>query len=240
MIGPGSSRGAIILPKMSLGTTLKSSIGAKVLMAVTGILLALFVVGHMLGNLQVFLGPEKLNAYAATLQGLGPLLWVIRIGLLAILLGHVVAAMKVVRMSKEARPVAYAKRTDIATSFAARTMFVSGILLVLFVVYHVLHFTTGHLDLAGSYGQHTADGGHDVYLMVVQGFQHWPTTAIYIVAMLILCVHLSHGVSSLMQTLGLRRNANAGTIDKVGPVFAAIIFIGNVSMPLAAISGLIS
>ena len=209
-------------------------------MAVTGILLILFVIGHMLGNLQVFLGPEKLNSYAQTLQDLGPLLWVIRIGLLAILLLHIYAAITVVKMSKAARPVDYQQRKDLATSFAARTMLVSGLLLVVFIVFHILHFTVGAIDLAGSTGFETEDGHKDVYSMVVVGFQHMPTTAIYILGMLILCLHLSHGVSSLMQTLGFRNASNASTIDKVGPAFGVFIFVGNVSMPLAAITGIIS
>lgn len=225
---------------MSFGTTLKSSIGAKVLMAVTGVLLLLFVIGHMLGNLQVFLGPEKLNAYAATLQGLGPLLWVIRLGLLAIFVVHIAAAAKVVAMSKAARPVPYQRRKDLATSFAARTMLVSGILVLLFVIYHVLHFTVGAIDLAGTYGGHDAEGRHDVYTMVVAGFQHLPTCAIYLVAMTLLCMHLSHGISSLMQTMGLRKAGNAATIDKVGPLAAGVIWLGNVSMPLAAITGMLT
>lgn len=224
---------------MSLGTTFKSSIGAKMLMAVTGILLALFVVGHMLGNLQVFLGPDQLNHYAETLQNLGPLLWVIRIGLLVILMAHIGAAIKVVRMAKAARPIAYQRRKDIVTSFAARTMLVSGILLLLFIVFHILHFTVGVIDPAGVYDTHTAEGLHDVYAMVIGGFQHLPTTALYIVAMLILCVHLSHGISSLMQTLGLRQDSNARIVDRTGPAFAAIIFVGNVSIPLAVYIGLI-
>lgn len=225
---------------MSLGTTLKSSIGAKVLMAVTGVLLLLFVIGHMLGNLQVFLGPDKLNAYAATLQGLGPLLWVIRIGLLAILVLHVAAAAKVVGMSKSARPVPYNKHQSIATSFAARTMLVTGILVLLFVIYHVLHLTTGTLDTTGSYGALDVEGRHDVYAMVIAGFQQLPTCAIYVVAMTLLCMHLSHGISSLMQTMGLRKGGNAATVDKVGPLVAGAIWLGNISMPLAAITGMIS
>ena len=240
MGGPIRGRRGIIRAKMSLGNTLKSSIGAKVLMAVTGILLTLFVIGHMLGNLQVFLGPDKLNQYAETLQNLGPLLWVIRIGLLVILLLHIYAALKVVKMSKAARPVDYQQRKDLATRFAARTMLASGLLLVIFIVYHILHFTVGAVDLAGSTGFETEDGHKDVYSMVVVGFQHMPTTAIYILGMLILCLHLSHGVSSLMQTLGLRKASNASTIDKIGPAFSIFIFIGNVSMPLAAITGIIS
>jgi succinate dehydrogenase / fumarate reductase cytochrome b subunit len=110
----------------------------------------------------------------------------------------------------------------------------------LFIVYHVLHFTTGHIDMAGSYGQQLANGeGADVYAMVVQGFQHPLTTIVYVLATVVLCLHLSHGVSSLMQTLGFRNDANATKIDKVGPVLALIILIGNLSMPLAALTGLI-
>jgi succinate dehydrogenase / fumarate reductase cytochrome b subunit len=225
---------------MSLGTTMKSSIGAKALMAITGIMLVLFVIGHMVGNLQVFLGPDKLNHYAHTLQSLGPILWIIRLVLLTTMVLHIWSAAVVVRMSVAARPVDYQKRKDLTTGFAARTMLVSGIVVALFIVYHVLHFTTGHIDMAGSYGQQLANGeGADVYAMVVQGFQHPLTTIVYVLATVVLCLHLSHGVSSLMQTLGFRNDANATKIDKVGPVLALIILIGNLSMPLAALTGLI-
>ena len=209
-------------------------------MAITGIMLVLFVIGHMVGNLQVFLGPDKLNHYAHTLQSLGPILWIIRLVLLTTMVLHIWSAAVVVRMSVAARPVDYQKRKDLTTGFAARTMLVSGIVVALFIVYHVLHFTTGHIDMAGSYGQQLANGeGADVYAMVVQGFQHPLTTIVYVLATVVLCLHLSHGVSSLMQTLGFRNDANATKIDKVGPVLALIILIGNLSMPLAALTGLI-
>jgi succinate dehydrogenase / fumarate reductase cytochrome b subunit len=224
---------------MSLGTTMKSSIGAKALMAITGIILVLFVIGHMVGNLQVFLGPDKLNHYAHTLQSLGPVLWIIRLVLLTTLVVHIGSAILVVRMSVAARPVDYQQRKDLATGFAARTMFVSGIVVALFLLYHILHFTTGHIDLAGSCGQLLPDGGHDVYAMVVQGFQHPLTAIIYCVATVILCLHISHGVGSLMQTLGFRNDANAARIDRIGPVIAGILLVGNLSMPLAALAGLI-
>lgn len=224
---------------MSLGTTLKSSIGAKALMAITGIILVLFVIGHMVGNLQVFLGPETLNHYAHTLQSLGPILWIIRLVLLTTLVAHIWSAAVVVRMSVAARPVDYQKRKDLTTGFAARTMLVSGIVVALFIVYHVLHFTTGTIDMAGSYGQLLPDGGPDVYRMVVDGFRHPLTTIVYCLATVVLCLHLSHGISSLMQTLGFRNDSNAARIDKIGPVLAVIILIGNLSMPLAALTGLI-
>lgn len=224
---------------MSIGTTLKSSIGAKALMAVTGIILVLFVIGHMLGNLQVYLGADALNAYAAKLQSLGPLLWVIRLVLLGTFLAHLSAAMRVVKLNKAARPVAYQQQKDQATTFAARTMWVSGVLVLLFAIYHVLHLTVGVVDPAGAYGALDSEGRHDVYGMVIAGFQHWPTTAIYTVAMVVLSLHVSHGASSMLQTLGLRRPGNASRFDKVGPALAIFLLIGNLSMPLSILAGLV-
>lgn len=224
---------------MSIGTTLKSSIGAKALMAVTGIILVLFVIGHMLGNLQVYLGADALNAYAAKLQSLGPILWVIRLVLLGTFLAHLSAALRVVKLNKQARPIGYQQRNDQATTFAARTMWVSGVLLLLFAVYHILHLTVGVVDPASTYGLLDGEGRHDVYGMVIAGFQHWPTTAIYTLAMVVLSLHVSHGASSMLQTLGLRKPGNASCIDKVGPALAIILLIGNLSMPLSILAGLV-
>jgi succinate dehydrogenase / fumarate reductase cytochrome b subunit len=224
---------------MSLSTYIKSSVGEKTLMAVTGIFLILFVIGHMLGNLQVFVGSEYLNAYAAQLQGLGPLLWVIRLFLISTMAVHVWAAAKVVRRSVAARPVKYAMQKDIATNFAAKTMLVSGGLILVFVVYHILHFTSGNIDPIGAFANaHTGDD-IDVYGMVVASFQHLPTTIIYSLSMVLLCMHISHGASSLVQTLGLRR-CPENCCDKIGPVLAAFLLIGNLSIPLSIYFGLIS
>ena len=230
----------MIRPKMARpGTTLSSSIGAKTVMAVTGIILVLFVLGHMVGNLQVFSGREKLNAYAAFLQGLGGGLWAIRAVLLVVFVAHIRSAMQVVKRSVDARPVAYQMRKDRCTSFAARTMLASGILVALFLVYHILHFTTGTIDPAGGHDLVDAEGHKDVYGMVVAGFSHLPTTAIYVIAQLVLALHLSHGVSSLVQTLGLRSNRNAGLVKMVGPLVGGIVLVGNLSMPLAILAGLV-
>lgn len=225
--------------KRSIAVAARSTIGAKGVMAVTGVVLLLFVVGHMVGNLQVFAGPEKLNAYAAFLQGLGPGLWVIRLVLLACLVLHVWAAVAVTRRSREARPVPYAMKVDRVTTYAARTMIWSGVLVLAFVIYHLLHFTVGVVDPAGAYGAHDADGRHDVYGMVIAGFRHVPTTIAYLIAQLILCLHIQHGASSLVQTLGLRTKQCASRTDWIGPVLAALILIGNLSMPLAIVTGLI-
>ncbi len=208
-------------------------------MAVTGVFLVLFVLGHMVGNLQVFSGPEKLNTYAAMLQGLGGGLWVIRIVLLVVFVTHIRAAMMVVKRTRDARPVQYHARKDLATTFAARTMLASGLIVVLFLVYHILHLTTGTIDPAGAYGQLDAEGRHDVYATVVKGFQQLPTTAIYVIAQLVLALHLSHGVSSLVQTLGLRNKRNAAKVKLIGPAVGAIVLVGNLSIPLAILAGIV-
>lgn len=231
--------GGSIPVHMSLGKTLNSSIGAKALMAVTGIILVLFVIGHMLGNMLVYVGQDALNDYAAKLKSLGPLLWVIRLVLLATLVAHVAAARHVVKVSKAARPVAYQRRKDQATSFAARTMWVSGIVTFLFIAYHLLHLTLGVIDPAGVAGVLDGQGRVDVYGMVVAGFQDWTITAVYVVAIVVLCLHISHGASSVLQTLGLRRAGNASGFDKVGPALAVVILIGNLSIPLSILAGLV-
>jgi succinate dehydrogenase cytochrome b subunit len=224
-------------------STLRSTIGAKALMAVTGLLLMLFVLGHMIGNLQIFGPPEKINQYAHFLQSLGGVLWGIRLGLLAIFVLHIWAAVIVSRASRTARPIEYEyKRVDLATSYAARTMLMSGVIVALFVVYHILHFTTGTIDLAGSYG-HTVllDGEQvpNVHKMVIDGFKHVPTAITYILANLLLAIHLSHGAASLLQTLGFRGQANASKVKKFGLAFGLIIGIGNVAMPLSIMLGLV-
>lgn len=225
--------------KQSTACAARSSVGAKALMAVTGVVLLLFVLAHMVGNLQLFAGPEKLNAYAAFLKGLGPLLWAMRLGLLACLIAHVAAAVVVVRRNRAARPVPYQQRQDRVSSYAARTMIWSGVLVLAFVVYHLLHFTIGVYDPAGVFTARDAAGRPDVYGMVIKGFQHAPTAIAYVIAQILLCVHIHHGASSLVQTLGLRSARNRRWTDLLGPGLAGLILLGNLSMPLAVVTGLI-
>jgi succinate dehydrogenase / fumarate reductase, cytochrome b subunit len=225
-----------------IAKTLTSTIGAKALMATTGVLLMGFVFQHMFANLQIFGAPEKINAYAHFMQSLGPVLWVLRLGLLAIVVGHIWAAMKVTAANRAARPVQYAhKKKDLATSYAARTMLISGLIVVLFIIFHIAHFTAGAVDLAGSYGHMTQlkDGTevHDVYKMVVQGFQHLPTALIYIIANLLLSFHLAHGAASMLQTIGLRGKENSNMVKIFGIAFGTTIAVGNVSMPVAVLLG---
>ena len=238
---------------MSVARTFRSSIGAKWLMALTGLALLLFVIAHMLGNLQVFAGRDKLNAYAEGLQHLGPLLWVARIGLLTIFVIHVVTAVRIANANKAARPVPYATLQPQVTSYAARTMLMSGLIVLAFVAYHLAHFTFGWTNPAhfkmqeavmavGSVAdaRQGAQGApfheymrHDVYEMVVRGFQVWWISALYFVAQALLCIHISHGASSAMQTLGVTHPALKCLKDKLGPAIAGLIFLGNTSIPVA-------
>jgi succinate dehydrogenase / fumarate reductase cytochrome b subunit len=217
---------------------LLSTIGTKGVMAATGLALLGFVLVHMLGNLQIYAGPERLNGYAKKLRDLGPLLWVMRGALLAIFLLHVVSAWRLWRMNRSARPVPYRTLEPQVTSYAARTMPWTGLVVAAFVVYHLLHLTFGvtnpeHASL------HTADGLHDVYAMVVRGFSLWPVSLAYVVAQALLALHIAHGASSAFQTLGTTHPRLAFLRSGFGPGVAVLVFLGNVSIPLSVLAGLV-
>lgn len=225
---------------MFLAPLARSSVGRKALVALTGLGLLGFVIAHMLGNLQVFAGPEALNAYAAQLKGLGPLLWVMRGGLLAVFAVHVVLALKLAGESKAARPQPYARDVgNVQAGKATKTMVLTGCTIAAFVLYHLAHFTWGVVH-PGHHGVPLDEQGrHDVYAMVVTGFQEPLVSGLYLVAMALLAVHLFHGVSSTLQTLGLNSPRHRPLIDRIGRGLALVIFLGNASMPLAILLGLI-
>ena len=210
---------------------LRTSVGTKYLMGGTGLLLLLFVIAHMIGNLQIFASPEAINSYAEMMQGLGPMLWVMRAGLLFVLLVHVRCAVKLTRDARTARPVTYEMKRPIASTYASRTMFMSGMIILAFVVFHILHFTTGtlHADL---YAAAHVDGHIHLHYMFVTSFQHAPTAVAYMLAMALLGIHLSHGVSSLFQSMGWMRPRYREFVRQTGLGITALIVIGNVSMPL--------
>jgi len=224
---------------------LRSSIGAKTVMALTGLALLGFVLAHMAGNLQVFAGPEKLNAYAKSLQDLGPILWAMRIGLLVIFVLHVATAWTLWSQNRAARPVPYAVTAPSASTYASRTMIWTGFIVLAFVVYHLLHFTFGVVQpaYAGLHDVAVAHGTeverHDVYRMVVLGFQDPVVALSYVVAQVLLCLHISHGASSVFQTLGCTNPRLECVKKAAGPLLATLILIGNCSMPLAILLGLV-
>lgn len=216
----------------------QSSIGAKMVMAVTGVLLFLFVVSHLMGNLLMFAGQDAMNAYAKWLKDKGLLLWVARLGLLVVFVTHVASAFKVWRVNRSARPDPYAVSKYLATTYAARTIMISGIIVLVFLVYHLMHYTLGvtnpeFLQLIDSQGR------LNVYRMVILGFSNVAVSGIYLVAMLLLGMHLSHGVTSLFQTLGLHGSKFSSFTEKLGPACGILIFAGYASIPLGVLGGVL-
>lgn len=210
----------------------RSSIGAKQIMAVTGLLMVLFVTFHMLEHLIMFRGPDAYNNWAATLQGLGALKWAARAGLLLILVLHVAAAVMLVRENAAARPQKYAVLKYRRTSFAARTMALTGLVIVAFIVYHLMHFTFGWIQ-PDYFHEHDASGHHDAYTMFVMGFRSTPILISYLVMVGLLCLHLAHGASSWLHTLGWKHPKYDRILEKIGPVLATILILGYFAPPLA-------
>ncbi len=228
---------------MNAAKLFTSSVGQKFIMAVTGLALFLFVFGHMAGNLQVFLGPESLNRYGAFLHGLGDVLWVVRGGLLAMVVLHIWSAARLTRENRAARPQPYAQQELVAASYASRTMIWSGLIIAAFVIYHLLHFTADVAAVNGT-GKDFAGplftddkGRHDVYAMVVLGFRKPWVSCFYIVAMTLLCLHLSHGVSAMFQSLGWKSPAYAPLIDCGAKAISWIIYLGYISIPISVLIG---
>ncbi|MBH24767.1 MAG: succinate:quinone oxidoreductase [Myxococcales bacterium] len=217
----------------------RSSIGAKAVVALTGAGLVGFVVAHLLGNLQLFAGPEQFNNYAHGLKSLGPLLWAARLGLLGMFVLHIGMAIRLQSMNKAARPVSYQSKKAQASTLASRSMLLGGVTLLLFVLFHLAHYTLGVVD-PQFLEYKTAEGWHDAYKMTVIGFQSAPVAGLYIAAMAGLAMHLGHGVSSMFQTLGLNHPRYRPLIRGIGPALAALIFLGFVSIPIAVQLGIIS
>jgi succinate dehydrogenase / fumarate reductase cytochrome b subunit len=207
-----------------------TTIGQKVVMAVSGIALFLFVIAHLLGNLQFFEGPEKMNAYGRFLRIEPALLWAARLGLLVMVLAHIWSAVRLALRKMEARPVRYVKKKAIASGYASRTMYWSGPIIAVFVIYHLLDFTFGTLNPGYQEGA--------VYENIVRSFSNPVVAIFYIVAMAMLCTHLSHGLWSMFQTLGVASPTQKPTIKRLAAVIAIAIFLGFSSIPLAVLTGL--
>jgi succinate dehydrogenase / fumarate reductase, cytochrome b subunit len=216
----------------------RTMIGKKVVMAVTGGMFVLFVIGHMLGNLKAFSGPAEINAYSQFLREVGrpeldygQLLWTVRIVLLICVVLHVTAAIQLTRMNWAARPVSYSAKRDIETTFSARLMRWSGVLLVIFIIFHLLHLTAGFVGFRAGQFRHLA-----VYQNVVIAFAVWPVAAFYIIAMGALCLHLSHGIWSMLQTLGWSTARSEAKLKSISRVIAIVVFLGFTSVPVAVLA----
>jgi succinate dehydrogenase / fumarate reductase cytochrome b subunit len=224
-----------------------SSLGKKYIMAVTGSVLFLFVIGHLVGNLQIFLGPEAINRYGHFLQSNPELIWPARLGLLLMVGLHIWSATLISLENKAARPVGYEVYQPVGSSYASRTMLVGGSIALVFIVYHLLHYTAEvqYLNFSGQDfaafmeklpGQVPAER-HDIFKMMVVGFSKPLVSGFYVLGLALLCLHLSHGASSMFQSLGWKNEAYRPFLDNAARVVAVVIFLGYTSIPVAILCG---
>jgi len=214
-------------------------IGKKAIMAVTGVLLFGYVIAHLLGNLQIFSSNrDQINRYAAFLHdpSNAPLLWTARLALLAAVILHMVASVQLWKLNRGARPVHYAKKADVPTSYAARTMMWSGPIVGAFVIFHVLHLTVGAVLPLREVGLNQPDVRHNV----IDGFSYPLVSAFYAVAMVLLCLHLYHGLWSMFQSLGFSHPRYTPLLKRGAAAVAILIAIGNCSIPIAVLLRLLS
>lgn len=218
----------------------RSTVGKKAVMAVTGVFLILFIIAHMVGNLKIFFGKEELDAYAHWLRTIGApnlheewFLWIQRALLSVCAILHIATAISLARRARKARPVRYQHRPKVEGEYAARTMRWGGVIILVFVVYHILDLTTGHLNPNGA---HLRPGAN-----IVADFQveRWYVTLVYTLAVLILGLHLRHGVRSALQSLGGNNERRDVLVNKASIGFAAVIVVGYLSVPFAVMTGLV-
>jgi succinate dehydrogenase / fumarate reductase, cytochrome b subunit len=219
-----------------------SSIGAKVVMALTGVVLVGFLVGHMVGNLQVFGGPDPLNAYAEFLHSKPALVWTVRSIVIASALLHILSSLRLTWLNNAARPVAYRLKRPVISTLSSRNMFVSGLVIFAFVVYHLLQLTwrVTNPDFAAMVETVGTKQRPDVYSMVVASFRDPTIAGAYIVALVLLGLHLWHAIASMFQSLGLTAPRYESLIHGVSLTVATIIVVGNITMPVAILLGWIA
>jgi succinate dehydrogenase / fumarate reductase, cytochrome b subunit len=202
-----------------------TTVGKKAVMAVSGVILAAFVLAHLLGNLQIFLGPDQFNGYARTLRHLPELVWPTRVILLMMVILHIWSSLQLAVVKSEARPVHYAKHKATGSSYASRTMYMSGPIIAAFVIYHLMQFTFG----VGGTPYHE----FDAYGNVIQGFRVPAVSIFYIIAMALLCLHLRHGLWSMFQSLGFSHPRHTPRIRLAASILALLVFFGFASIPVA-------
>ena len=209
------------------------------IVAVTGLVLIVFVVGHLLGNLQIFLGPDWVNSYAEHLRALGPLLWAIRIFLLLAVFLHIFYTISLAIENRRARPVHYKRKDYVKATVASRYMVMSGLIVLAFILYHLAHFTVRVTDPRFLLLKADPLNRYDVYSMMVYGFQNIFVSAFYVLGMFLLALHLSHGTSSFFQSLGLNDERLTPRLATTGRILAWLIFVGYTSIPIAVLLHLV-
>jgi succinate dehydrogenase / fumarate reductase cytochrome b subunit len=214
-------------------------------MAVSGFVMFLFVIGHLAGNLQIFMGPEAINKYGHFLQSNPELIWPARLFLLLMLVLHIWAAIRLSAENKAARPVGYANWKPVGSTYASRTMLMSGIIIFVFIIYHLLHFTVqspavnfiSDPNLANFKNLEDPVKRHDIFSMMVAGFSNIWVSGFYILGMALLCLHLSHGASAMFQSIGWKNQAYRPILDKGARIVGGLIFLGYISIPIAVLCG---
>ena len=225
---------------MFLLTFYRSTIGKKIIMGVTGLIGVGFLILHMAGNLQVFIGQTKINDYGAMLHGpLAELTWLLRIILIVSLILHVTMFVQLTQRSAAARPIGYQKKTSQVATLASRTMKWGGVLLLVFIIVHILHFTTEAIDPAGARGLTDIHGNRDVYSNIVMSFRIWWVALFYVVAMMALGLHLFHGAWASVRTLGYAKPSGHPLHRKIALGVAVIVWAGFTIIPVAVFAGLL-
>ncbi|PYL31884.1 MAG: succinate:quinone oxidoreductase [Verrucomicrobia bacterium] len=217
----------------------RSSVGKKIIVAITGVILILFVIGHLLGNLQIFIGPDWINAYSQHLHDLGPLLWLIRAFLFIAVVFHIYLTILLAIENRRARPEPYIDKRYVKATFASRHMVMSGLIVLAFIAYHLAHFTFRKTDPRFALLKPDPLGHYDVYSMMVYGFQNYFVSGFYVLGLFLLALHLSHGSSSFFQSLGLNDKKMTPRLALAGRIFAWLLFAGYTSIPVAILLGLI-
>jgi succinate dehydrogenase / fumarate reductase cytochrome b subunit len=224
----------------SLKAFYRSSIGKKVIMGITGLIGVGFVIVHMAGNLLAFAGARKINEYSAALHGpLGELLWLLRVVLVVAVVLHVLMAYQLTRMSQAARPIDYQRKSPQVSTLASRTMKWGGVLLLAFIVFHILHFTTQTVDPAGWRGMEDSRGDRDIYGNLIASFRIWWIALFYMVAMAALGLHLFHGVWSAVRTLGYAKSTAHPLKRRIALVLALLLWAGFTLVPLSVTLGIL-
>lgn len=217
---------------------LTNAVGRKVLMAASGLLMVLFVVVHLLGNSSIFVGPDGINAYAEKLHSLGPLVWIFRAVMLALLLVHVWFGVTLTLENSAANPSKYAVNRKLKATFSSETMIWTGLVLLAFIVWHLLQFTVRVTpDIVKGVD---AQGRYDVFTMVLNSFQHTWIALLYVAAMITLFLHLSHGIQSFFQTLGLSNDRTLPTYNALGKVVSAIFLVAYSAIPVTILAGILT
>lgn len=211
----------------------QSTNGKKAVMAVTGAIMFLFIIGHVAGNLQIFEGPAKLNAYGHFLHSIGELLWPVRIVLMLSVILHITATVQLGLRNKAARPVGYSRKEAINSSYASRTMYWSGPIVLAFIIFHLLQFTAGYIHPDSQF----IEG--DVYHNVVAGFSVWWVSVWYIIAVSLLGLHLRHGIWSMFQSIGYNHPRHTPRLKKAAFVIALLITLGYISIPISVLLGFV-